>query len=112
MPWLCFAVGTLSEAGCPDDPEAVVLWCSDPEWAGSSLNNTAADRAEEKLTQWFGSSKDHDYNDRLLQLALGLDRIDMRRFTVIGTGIRASGLRQKTDSMTIPKGVQNMVPGF
>lgn len=83
-----------------------------PSELASSLNNTAADRAEEKLPQWFGSSKDHDYNDSLLQWALGLDRIDMRRFTVIGTGIRASGLRQKTDSMTIPKGVQNMVPGF
>lgn len=33
----------------------------------SSLNDEVADRAEKKLTQWFGSSKNHDYNDSLLQ---------------------------------------------
>ena len=81
------------------------------ELAGS-LNDTAAERAEEKLTQWFGSSKDHDYKDNLLQLALDLDGMDMRRCTVIGTGIRSSGLRQKTEGITIPKGVHNMVPSF
>lgn len=83
-----------------------------PAELASFLNDEAGDRAEEELTQWFGSSNNHDYNDSLLQSALDLDGTDMRRFTVIGTGIRASGLRQKTDGITIPKGVQNMVPSF
>lgn len=83
-----------------------------PNELAHSPNDIAAGRAEEKLTQWFGSSKNHYYNYSLLQSALDLDGMDMRRFIVVDRGIRASGLSQKTDSITVPKGVQNMVPSF
>jgi len=82
-----------------------------PSELAGSINDEAAGRAE-KLTQWFGPSKNRACNDSLLQSALDLDGMDMRRFTVIGTGIRASGLRQKTGSRTIPKEVQNMALSF
>lgn len=59
-----------------------------PNELAHSSNDIAAGRAEEKLTQWFGSSKNHDYNYSLLQSALDLNGMDMRRFTVVDRGIR------------------------
>lgn len=75
-----------------------------------SLNHKAVDRVEENLTEWFLSCR--NCNDSLLQSALDLNSMDLRVFTVIGTGLRVPGLRQKTDSRNVPKGVQRTVPSF
>lgn len=45
-------------------------------------------------------------------LAQDLEGMDLRRFMGFSAAIRVSGLRQKTLSITVPKGIQNMVPSF
>lgn len=90
---------------------ALVLW-SWVSWLVRLMTQLQTELSEKRLTHWSGSSKNHDYNDSLLQLALDWGGMDMKRFTIVGTGIRASGLRQKTDDTTILKGVQNNVPRF
>lgn len=54
----------------------------------------------------------HDYCDGLLQLTQDLEGMDLRRFIGFGAGIRVSGLRQNTLSITVHKGTQNIVPSF